>query len=159
MHKPAGDGFPIHSSLRRASHSTVEGCAVSALCIIDAVPPQLDTESLRMLSELARMVEDEMNRHVLVAELDAAERALSEANAALEERIAERTPALEEKNEAFSGLVRRRNSVQQTLRKRDDRVRNIIADSFNAFISTDAAGMVLEWNASTQRTMRDGRIP
>ncbi len=135
-------GQPIH---------THDGHPIGTLCVIDTVPRPFGAASLEMLADLARMVEDEINKHVLVAARNAAEVALSEANAALEQRIAERTQALEEKNEALSREIRQRSSLESTLRKSDDRIRSIIANSFSAFISTDANGAILEWNASAQR--------
>ncbi|MBZ2209608.1 sensor domain-containing diguanylate cyclase [Massilia soli] len=130
---------------------TSDGIPIGTLCIIDTVPRVFGPESARMLVDLALLVEDEINRDALVTAREAAERALSEANSVLERRIAERTQALEDKNEALTREIRQRNSLEQTLRKSNDRIGTIIATSFSAFISTDAAGVVLEWNASAER--------
>lgn len=65
-------GQPLHAP---------DGHPVGALCIIDAMPREVDAEELQLLSDLAQMVENELHlfrlseiQKQLIMELDAAER-------------------------------------------------------------------------------------
>jgi diguanylate cyclase (GGDEF)-like protein/PAS domain S-box-containing protein len=135
-------GSPIYS------HS---GHPLGTLCIIDTKPRQFDKAQRDLLESLARMVEAEINKHSINAARERAERSLHELNEALEERIRERTSDLEEKNEALNREIRQRCEVEATLRCSEARIRTMIDSSFSAFIATDAAGFIIEWNASAER--------
>jgi diguanylate cyclase (GGDEF)-like protein/PAS domain S-box-containing protein len=102
-------GQPVHS---------VDGQPVGTLCIIDQQPRQFGDLEKRMLRDLAQMVQDELNRGVLVAARDAAQMALRELNVQLERRVEDRTRELHAKNrlleqEAHERLLARQALVQK----------------------------------------------
>jgi diguanylate cyclase (GGDEF)-like protein/PAS domain S-box-containing protein len=114
-------GQPVHS---------LDGQPLGTLCIADTRPRQLDEAGRRMLYDLAQLVQDELNRHVLVAARDAAQHALRELNVQLEQRVEERTRALHAQNR---------------------RIRTIIDSSIAVFIGMDEAGTVSDWNPAAER--------
>ncbi|MDQ1815980.1 PAS domain S-box protein [Massilia sp. CCM 9210] len=81
-----------------------------------------------------------------------AEAALQALNIELEKRIDERTASLRDANDTLKREIRQRLSAEATLRANEERIRTIISSSFSAFISTDASGMVVDWNPSAERT-------
>jgi diguanylate cyclase (GGDEF)-like protein/PAS domain S-box-containing protein len=80
-------GQPVYS---------LDGQPLGTLCILDRAPRGFDADDRRMLRDLARMVEDELNRDVLVAARNGAQNALRELNADLERHVEERTRELAE---------------------------------------------------------------
>jgi diguanylate cyclase (GGDEF)-like protein/PAS domain S-box-containing protein len=70
----------------------------------------------------------------------------------LELRIDARTTALRESNEALKREIRQRKDVETTLRQREQRIEAMIESSFDAFISFDERGMLLDWNRSAELT-------
>jgi GAF domain-containing protein len=80
---------------------SLDGQPLGTLCIVDTRPRELDDAGRRLLRDLAQMVQEELNRGVLVAARDAARRALIDLNAQLERRVEERTRELHEKNAAL----------------------------------------------------------
>ena len=64
-------GQPVHS---------LDGQPLGTLCVIDTRPRRFGEAERRMLRDLARMVQDELNRDVIVAARDAAQLALRELN-------------------------------------------------------------------------------
>ena len=135
-------GHPVRS---------VDGHAVGTLCIIDTAPRSLDAGQLAMLRSLAEMVEAELNRDQVVRARDNAEAALHELNALLEQRVAQRTVALLEKNEALNREIRQRADLEANLRRSEERIRSMIESSFSAFVATDAAAHIIEWNGAAER--------
>ncbi len=135
-------GHPIHS---------VDGQPVGTLCVIDTVPRDFGVGEQRMLRDLAAMVHDEINKHVLVASRDAAHAALADLNAHLEGRVLDRTRQLNEKNELLLREIRHREAVELSLRHNKQRVRNIIETSMAAFVGVDADGQITEWNPAAQK--------
>lgn len=129
-----------------------DGEAVGTLCIIDTVPRKLDEAARQTLRDLAGLVEDELNKGALIAARMRAERALHALNEELEHRIEERTRSLSETNETLKREIRQRLDAEETLRTNEERIRTFIDSSFSAFVSTDAAGTVVEWNPSAERT-------
>jgi diguanylate cyclase (GGDEF)-like protein/PAS domain S-box-containing protein len=99
-------GQPVHS---------VDGQALGTLCIIDQQPRQFGDLEKRMLRDLAQMVQDELNRGVLVAARDAAQLALRELNVQLERRVEDRTRELHAKNRQLEQEAQQRTLVQQAL--------------------------------------------
>lgn len=135
-------GQPVFSS---------DGHAVGTLCIIDTVPRTLDEGARTRLSDLALLVQDELNKHALTADQEQAERALQLLNQDLERRVDERTRAIREANEALKREIRQREAVEANLRRSEERIRTIIETSCSAFISVDAHGTIVDWNASAER--------
>jgi diguanylate cyclase (GGDEF)-like protein/PAS domain S-box-containing protein len=99
-------GQPVHS---------VDGQPLGTLCIIDRQPRAFGDADKRMLRDLAQMVQDELNRGVLVAARDAAEMALRELNVQLERRVEDRTRELHAKNRLLEQEAQQRALVQRDL--------------------------------------------
>jgi len=97
---------------------SLDGQPLGTLCIIDTRPRMLDDAGRRMLRDLAQMVQDELNRAVLVAARDAAQQALVDLNARLERRVEERTRELNEKNIALEQEIEQRVAARQALRQK-----------------------------------------
>ncbi|RSZ56275.1 PAS domain S-box protein [Massilia atriviolacea] len=129
-----------------------DGEAVGTLCVIDTVPRRFDEAARQSLRDFAALVEDELNKGALIAARVRAEQALHALNEELEQRIEERTSCLREANETLKREIGQRLTVEESLRANEDRIRTFIDSSFSAFVSTDAAGMVVEWNPSAERT-------
>ncbi len=129
-----------------------DGEAVGTLCVIDTVPRSFDDAARQTLRDFAGLVEDELNKGALVEARLRAEQALHALNEELEHRIEERTRSLSEANETLKREIRQRLDAEETLRANDARIRTIIDSSFSAFVGTDAAGMVVDWNLSAERT-------
>jgi diguanylate cyclase (GGDEF)-like protein/PAS domain S-box-containing protein len=89
-------GQPVHS---------LDGQALGTLCIVDYAPRRFGEAERRMLRDLAAMVQDELNRDMIVAARDAAQRALREMNAQLELRVEERTRELRQKQELLDAVL------------------------------------------------------
>lgn len=113
-------GQPVYS---------LDGQPLGTLCVVDAHPRRFAAEQRRMLRDLARMVQDELNRDLVVAARDAAQLALRELNAQLEQRVQERTAEL---------------------RLSEARVRTIIDTSLSAFVGIDDQGRIDEWNPAAE---------
>jgi diguanylate cyclase (GGDEF)-like protein/PAS domain S-box-containing protein len=129
-----------------------DGEAVGTLCIIDTEPRSFDEAARQSLRDFAGLVEDELNKGALVTARVRAEQALHALNADLEQRIDERTSSLREANDTLKREIRQRLAIEETLRANEERIRTFIDSSFSAFVSTDAAGSVVEWNPSAERT-------
>jgi diguanylate cyclase (GGDEF)-like protein/PAS domain S-box-containing protein len=102
-------GQPVHS---------VDGQPLGTLCIIDQQPRMFGDADKRMLRDLAQMVQDELNRGVLVAARDAAQMALRELNVQLERRVEDRTRELHAKNALLEQEAQQRLLVQQALEQK-----------------------------------------
>ncbi|NHZ89957.1 PAS domain S-box protein [Massilia sp. CCM 8733] len=129
-----------------------DGEAVGTLCIIDTVPRSFDEAARETLRDFAGLVEDELNKGALIDARLRAEQALHALNEELEHRIEERTRSLSEANDTLKREIRQRLAAEETLRTNEERIRTIIDSSFSAFVSTDAAGIVVDWNLSAERT-------
>lgn len=99
-------GQPVHS---------VDGQPLGTLCIIDQQPRTFGDAEKRMLRDLAQMVQDELNRNVLVAARDAAQMALRQMNVQLERRVEDRTRELQARNRLLEKEAQQRAQVQQAL--------------------------------------------
>jgi diguanylate cyclase (GGDEF)-like protein/PAS domain S-box-containing protein len=78
-------GQPVYS---------LDGQPLGTLCILDRVARAFDADDRRMLRDLARMVEDELNRDAAAAARNAARDTLRELNADLERHAQERSGEL-----------------------------------------------------------------
>lgn len=99
-------GQPVHS---------VDGQPLGTLCLIDQQPRQFGDAEKRMLRDLAQMVQDELNRGVLVAARDAAQLAVRQLNVELERRVEDRTRELHAKNRLLEQEAQQRMLVQLAL--------------------------------------------
>ncbi|HEY1230197.1 MAG TPA: GAF domain-containing protein, partial [Ramlibacter sp.] len=134
-------GQPLHS----------DGQPVGTLCIVDYAPRSFSEEQRRALSDLADLVEVELN-HVKVATARLmAEQALKALNTELEQRVAERTAELERKVGELSREIERRKEVEVSLQHSVDWNRTIVASSWSGFVGADTEGRIVEWNASAER--------
>ena len=102
-------GQPVHS---------VDGQPLGTLCLIDQAPREFGDLEKRMLRDLAQMVQDELNRGVLVGARDAAQLALRELNVQLERRVEDRTRELHAKNRLLEQEAEQRMQAQQALRRK-----------------------------------------
>lgn len=91
-----------------------DGQAVGTLCVIDRVPRAFGAQQRQALSDLAGLVEAELNHMKAVMARMLAEQALKSLNTELEARIAARTAELEERI-VESGRVRQQLEVKQEL--------------------------------------------
>ena len=120
------------------------GHPVGTLCVIDTRPRTFSDEQRRVLKDIAKMVEVELNHTRVVAARMLAEQALKSLNTELESRIAARTAELEEK-------VAQHETTETMLRQSEAWNRTIIASSFSGFIGSDSEGRVVAWNPSAER--------
>jgi diguanylate cyclase (GGDEF)-like protein/PAS domain S-box-containing protein len=134
-------GQPVHG---------VDGQAVGTLCIIDTVPRAFGAAERRMLADLARLVQDELNRNVLVAARDAAQRALVDLNAQLEARVDERTRALQAKNLALQGAIRERLVAEDALRQKQALLDAILDAVDVGVVACDGAGRLTLFNRAAR---------
>ena len=135
-------GHPLRSS---------DGHAVGTLCVIDTVPRVLSAAQAALLPALAAMVEEELWRDSASRARLAAASALHALNGGLQLRLAESHAALLQKNEALNREIRQRADVEASLRASQARVRSMIDASCAAYVATDAAGHIVEWNCAAAR--------
>lgn len=119
---------------------SLDGQPLGTLCIIDTHPRTLDDAGRRMLRDLAQLVQDELNRGVLVAARDAAQQALVELNARLERRIEERTRELHEKNLALEHEMQQRLAAKQALRQKQVLLDAVLESVDVGVVACDAQG-------------------
>ena len=134
-------GQPVYS---------LDGQPLGTLCVIDAGPRRFGEGERRMLRDLALMVQDELNRDVVVAARDAAQLALRELNVQLEQRVQQRTAELHAKNRVLEEQVAQRMAAERHLRLSEARVRTIIDTSLAAFVGIDDHGRIDEWNPAAE---------
>jgi diguanylate cyclase (GGDEF)-like protein/PAS domain S-box-containing protein len=128
---------------------TLDGYAVGTLCIVDTVPRAFTPAEQAMLVSLARMVEDEMNRDMLVAARTRAEAALHQLNLDLEQRVQERTVALQARNAELQREIARRTEVESTLRQSEQRIRHITENLPTLIAQVDRDGNFAFLNSRT----------
>jgi diguanylate cyclase (GGDEF)-like protein/PAS domain S-box-containing protein len=134
-------GQPVYS---------LDGQALGTLCVIDTRPRQFGEGERRMLRDLAQMVQDELNRDVVVAARDAAQMALRELNVQLEQRVQQRTAELHAKNQALQDEAAQRMAAERERRHNEARTRTIIETSLSAFVGMDDQGRIDEWNPAAE---------
>jgi len=134
-------GQPVHG---------VDGQAVGTLCIIDTAPRAFGADERRLLADLGRLVQDELNRNVLVAARDAAQRALVELNGQLEGRVDERTRELQAKNVALQQAMRERLAAEDALRQKQALLDAILESVDVAVVACDGAGRLTLFNRAAR---------
>jgi diguanylate cyclase (GGDEF)-like protein/PAS domain S-box-containing protein len=134
-------GQPVHS---------VDGQALGTLCIIDQQPRQFSDADKRMLRDLAQMVQDELNRGVLVAARDAAQLALRELNVQLERRVEERTRELHAKNRLLEQEAQQRLLAQQTLVQKQELLDAVLESVDVGVVACDAGGELTLFNRAAR---------
>jgi diguanylate cyclase (GGDEF)-like protein/PAS domain S-box-containing protein len=156
---------------------SLDGQPLGTLCIVDTRPRMLDDASRRMLRDLAQLVQDELNRGVLVAARDAAQQALIELNAKLERRVEERTRELNEKNLALEQEIQQRVAAKHALRQKQALLDAVLEAVDVGVVACDADGKLNlcnrdarefhgldgvpmeEWSTHYQLFQEDGRTP
>jgi GAF domain-containing protein len=132
---------------------TLDGYAAGTLCIIDTAPRAFTPAQQAMLVSLAKMVEDELNKDMLVAARTRAEMALHQLNLDLEQRVFERTVALETRNRELQCEIERRAAVEATLRQAEQRVRSITENLPTLIAQVDRDGKFAFLNSRTANSM------
>lgn len=128
-----------------------EGHAVGTLSIIDYVARSFEEHERRALSDLADLVQAELNYKKVQAARVMAEQALKSLNVDLEQRIARRTEELKSKVSQLSREIDRRNAAEGSLSQSEAYNRTILASSYSGFVAADEHGIITEWNPSAER--------
>jgi diguanylate cyclase (GGDEF)-like protein/PAS domain S-box-containing protein len=134
-------GQPVHS---------VDGQALGTLCIIDQQPRHFGDLEKRMLRDLAQMVQDELNRGVLVAARDAAQLALRELNVQLERRVEDRTRELHVKNRQLEQEAQQRTLVQQALVQKQELLDALLESVDVGVVACGADGALTLFNRAAR---------
>jgi diguanylate cyclase (GGDEF)-like protein/PAS domain S-box-containing protein len=129
---------------------SLDGQPLGTLCVLDIRPRQLDEAGRRMLRDLARMVQDELNRPVIVAARDAAQQALLELNLRLEQRVQERTGELHAKNRALEQAAADGRAVRTALRQKQELLDAVLESVDVAVCACDADGKFTVFNRAAR---------
>lgn len=113
-------GQPLHS---------VDGQPLGTLCIIDTAPRAFGDADRRMLCDLARLVQDEMNRDVLVAA---------------------RTRELQDKNATLELTMRLRVAAEQALRQKQELLDAVLETVDVGVVACDAEGHLMLFNRAAR---------
>lgn len=119
---------------------SLDGQPLGTLCIIDIRPRTLDDAGRRMLRDLAQLVQDELNRSVLVAARDAAQQALVELNGRLEKRVEDRTRELNAKNLALELEMQQHMAARQALHQKQALLDAVLESVDVGVVACDAEG-------------------
>jgi diguanylate cyclase (GGDEF)-like protein/PAS domain S-box-containing protein len=128
----------------------VDGLALGTLCIIDQQPRHFGDLEKRMLRDLAQMVQDELNRGVLVAARDAAQLALRELNVQLERRVEDRTRELHAKNRQLEQEAQQRTLVQQALVQKQELLDALLESVDVGVVACGADGALTLFNRAAR---------
>jgi diguanylate cyclase (GGDEF)-like protein/PAS domain S-box-containing protein len=134
-------GQPVHS---------VDGQPLGTLCVIDRQPREIGEAERRLLRDLAQMVQDELNRGVVVAARDAAQLALRELNLQLERRVEERTRELHAKNRLLVQEAQQRILAQQTLRQKQELLDAVLESVDVGVVACDGDGKLTLFNRAAR---------
>jgi diguanylate cyclase (GGDEF)-like protein/PAS domain S-box-containing protein len=134
-------GQPVHS---------VDGQPLGTLCIIDRQPRAFGDADKRMLRDLAQMVQDELNRGVLVAARDAAQMALRELNVQLERRVEDRTRELHAKNRLLEQEAQQRALVQRDLVQKQELLDAVLESVDVGVVACGADGALTLFNRAAR---------
>jgi len=146
-------GQPVHS---------LDGQPLGTLCLLDQQPRQFSDAEKRMLRDLAQMVQDELNRGVLVAARDAAQMALRELNVQLERRVEDRTRELHAKNALLEQEAQQRLQVQHALEQKQALLDAVLESVDVGVVACDADGALSLFNRAARDmhgTDADGLAP
>lgn len=130
-------GQPVHS---------LDGQPLGTLCVIDHEPRQLDEAGVRLLRDLAQLVQDELNRSVLVAARDTAQRALIDMNTQLERRVEDRTAELHAQNRALEQAMGQRLAAERALRQKQELLDALLESVDVGVVACDADGRLTLFN-------------
>ena len=113
-------GQPLHS---------VDGQPLGTLCIIDTAPRTFGDADRRMLCDLAQLVQDELNRDVLVAA---------------------RTRELQDKNATLELTMRLRETAEQALRQKQELLDAVLETVDVGVVACDADGHLMLFNRAAR---------
>jgi diguanylate cyclase len=113
-------GQPLHS---------VDGQPLGTLCIIDTAPRTFGDADRRMLCDLAHLVQDELNRDVLVAA---------------------RTRDLQDKNATLELTMRLREAAEQALRQKQELLDAVLETVDVGVVACDADGHLMLFNRAAR---------
>ena len=113
-------GQPLHS---------VDGQPLGTLCIIDTAPRTFGDADRRMLCDLAQLVQDELNRDVLVAM---------------------RTRELQDKNATLELTMRMRETAEQALRQKQELLDAVLETVDVGVVACDADGHLMLFNRAAR---------
>jgi diguanylate cyclase (GGDEF)-like protein/PAS domain S-box-containing protein len=113
-------GQPLHS---------VDGQPLGTLCILDTAPRTFGDAERRMLCDLAQLVQDELNRDVLVAA---------------------RTRELQEKNAALELTMRLRMATERALRQKQELLDAVLETVDVGVVACDADGHLMLFNRAAR---------
>jgi diguanylate cyclase (GGDEF)-like protein/PAS domain S-box-containing protein len=113
-------GQPLHS---------VDGQPLGTLCIIDTAPRTFGDADRRMLCDLAQLVQDELNRDVLVAA---------------------RTRELQDKNATLELTMRMREAAEQALRQKQELLDAVLETVDVGVVACDADGHLMLFNRAAR---------
>ena len=113
-------GQPLHS---------VDGQPLGTLCIIDTAPRTFGDADRRMLCDLAQLVQDELNRDVLVAA---------------------RTRELQDKNATLELTMRLREAAEQALRQKQELLDAVLETVDVGVVACDADGHLMLFNRAAR---------
>jgi diguanylate cyclase (GGDEF)-like protein/PAS domain S-box-containing protein len=113
-------GQPLHS---------LDGQPLGTLCIIDTVPRTFGDADRRLLRDLARLAEDELNRDALVAA---------------------RTRELQDKNAAHELAMRLRVAAEQALRQKQELLDAVLETVDVGVVACDAQGHLTLFNRAAR---------
>ncbi|MGJ7914777.1 diguanylate cyclase domain-containing protein [Massilia sp. LXY-6] len=134
-------GQPVYS---------VDGQPLGTLCVLDRQPRQFGDADKRMLRDLAQMVQDELNRGVLVAARDAAQMALRELNVELERRVEDRTRELHAKNRLLEQEAQQRQQAQQALVQKQELLDAVLESVDVGVVACGADGALTLFNRAAR---------
>lgn len=113
-------GQPLHS---------VDGQPLGTLCIIDTAPRAFGDADRRMLRDLAQLVQDELNRDVLVAA---------------------RMGELQDKNATLELTMRMREAAEQALRQKQELLDAVLETVDVGVVACDADGHLMLFNRAAR---------
>ena len=128
----------------------LDGQPLGTLCILDTRPRHFNEAARRQLRDLARLVQDEMNRSQIVAARDAAQQALRELNVRLEQRVQERTAELHAKNVALEQEAAQRMAAQRALRQKQELLDAVLESVDVGVVACDADGNLTLFNRAAR---------
>lgn len=134
-------GQPVHS---------LDGQALGTFCIIDTRPRDFSPAERKLLTDLARMAQDELNRGMLVATRDGAQQELRDVNARLEQRVLERTAELNAKNAALELEMARRQALERAGLQKQELLDAVLESVDVGVVACDADGRLTLFNRTAR---------
>ena len=132
---------------------SLDGQPLGTLCIIDTRPRELDDAGRRMLRDLAQLVQDELNRGVLVAARNAAQQALLDMNTRLERRVEERTRDLQANFVALEQEIQERMATKVALHQKQALLEAVLESVDVGVAACDEQGRLTLFNREARESL------